>query len=90
MDAAQDFIYVYYFTLRSPYTNIIFCNNSTIIQIKATLEENNSQIIAHIHIPFLNGIKLRVFFKENIEKRHLCHHDQNYYYLLLQIKYPCD
>ena len=88
MDVAQDFIYVYYFTLRSPYTYIIFCNNSTIIQIKATLEENNSQTIAHT--PFLNGIKLRVFFKENIEKRDLCRHDKNYYYLLLQIKYSCD
>ena len=29
----------------------------------------------------LNRIKVPVFFGKNIEKRHLCRHDQNYYYL---------
>ena len=28
----------------------------------------------------LNGIKVRVIFGKNIEKKHLCHHDKNYYY----------
>ena len=28
----------------------------------------------------LNGIKARVFFEKNIEKKHLCCHDKNYYY----------
>ena len=28
----------------------------------------------------LNGIKVRVFFGKNVEKKHLCHHDKNYYY----------
>ena len=28
----------------------------------------------------LNGIKVQVFFIKNIEKKHLCCHDQNYYY----------
>ena len=28
----------------------------------------------------LNGIKVWVFFAKNIEKKHLCHHDKNYYY----------
>ena len=28
----------------------------------------------------LNGIKVRVLFEKNIEKKHLCHHDKNYYY----------
>ena len=28
----------------------------------------------------LNGIKVRVIFVKNIEKKHLCHHDKNYYY----------
>ena len=28
----------------------------------------------------LTGIKVRGFFEENIEKKHLCHHDKNYYY----------
>ena len=31
-------------------------------------------------IYYLNGIKVRVFFKKNMEKMHLYHHDQNYYY----------
>ena len=29
---------------------------------------------------FLNSIKAQVFFGENIEKKHLCRHDKNYYY----------
>ena len=29
---------------------------------------------------FLNGIKVRVFFGRNIEKKHLGHHDKNYCY----------
>ena len=28
----------------------------------------------------LNGIKVRVFFEKNIEKKHLSHHDKNYYF----------
>ena len=28
----------------------------------------------------LNGIKVRVFFRKNIEKKHLCRHGKNYYY----------
>ena len=28
----------------------------------------------------LNGIKVRVFFEKNIEKKPLCCHDKNYYY----------
>ena len=28
----------------------------------------------------LYGIKVRVFFGKNIEKKHLCRHDVNYYY----------
>ena len=28
----------------------------------------------------LNGIKVRVFFGKNVEKKHLCCHDKNYYY----------
>ena len=28
----------------------------------------------------LKGIKVRVFFEKNIEKKHLCRHDKNYYY----------
>ena len=28
----------------------------------------------------LNGIKVRVFFGRNIEKKHLGHHDKNYCY----------
>ena len=28
----------------------------------------------------LNGIKVWVFFEKNIEKKHLCRHDKNYYY----------
>ena len=28
----------------------------------------------------LNGIKMRVLFEKNIEKKHLCHHDKNHYY----------
>ena len=28
----------------------------------------------------LNGVKVRVLFEKNIEKKHLCHHDKNYYY----------
>ena len=28
----------------------------------------------------LNGMKVRVFFGKNIEKKHLCHLDKNYYY----------
>ena len=28
----------------------------------------------------LNGIRVRVFFEKNIEKKHLCCHDKNYYY----------
>ena len=28
----------------------------------------------------LNGIKVRVFFGKNVEKKHLCRHDKNYYY----------
>ena len=28
----------------------------------------------------LNGIKVRVFFRKNIKKKHLCHHEKNYYY----------
>ena len=28
----------------------------------------------------LNGIKVRVFFGKNIEEKHLCRHDKNYYY----------
>ena len=28
----------------------------------------------------LNGIKVRVFFEKNIEKKHLCRHDKNFYY----------
>ena len=28
----------------------------------------------------LNGIKVRVFFGKSVEKKHLCRHDENYYY----------
>ena len=28
----------------------------------------------------LNGIKVWVFFRKNIEKKHLCRHGKNYYY----------
>ena len=28
----------------------------------------------------LNGIKVRVFFGKNIEKKYFCHHDKDYYY----------
>ena len=28
----------------------------------------------------LNSIKMWTFFGENVEKKHLCHHDNNYYY----------
>ena len=28
----------------------------------------------------LNGIKMRVFFGKNVEKKHLHRHDKNYYY----------
>ena len=28
----------------------------------------------------LNGIKVRVFFEKKIEKKHLCCHDNNYFY----------
>ena len=28
----------------------------------------------------LNGIKVRVFFGKNIEKKHLCRQEKNYYY----------
>ena len=28
----------------------------------------------------LNGIKVRVFFENNVEKKHLCRQDKNYYY----------
>ena len=28
----------------------------------------------------LNGIKVRVFFGKNIEKKYLCRHDKKYYY----------
>ena len=28
----------------------------------------------------LTGIKVRVIFGKNIKKKHLCHHDKNYYY----------
>ena len=28
----------------------------------------------------LNGIKVRVFFGKNVEIKHLCRHDKNYYY----------
>ena len=28
----------------------------------------------------LNGLKVRVFFGKNIEKKYLCCHDKNYYY----------
>ena len=41
------------------------------------------------NLDMLNSIKVRVFFKKNIEKKHLCHHDKNYL-LLLQIKYFCN
>ena len=27
----------------------------------------------------LNSIKVRVFLEKTIEKKHLCHHDKNYY-----------
>ena len=30
--------------------------------------------------PKLVGIKVRVFFEKNIEKKHLYHHDKNYCY----------
>ena len=30
--------------------------------------------------PFLNGIKVRVLFGKNVEEKHLCRHDKNYYY----------
>ena len=37
--------------------------------------------INHFYLEnLLNGIKMQVFFKENIEKKHLCRHDKNYYY----------
>ena len=29
----------------------------------------------------LNGIKVGAFFRKNIEKKHLCRHDKNCYYL---------
>ena len=28
----------------------------------------------------LNGIKVRVFYRKNIEKKHLCRHDKDFYY----------
>ena len=30
--------------------------------------------------PKLNSIKVRVFFRKNIEKKHLCRHEKNCYY----------
>ena len=33
-----------------------------------------------VTVETLNGIKLRVFFGEDIEKKRLCHHDNNYCY----------
>ena len=37
-------------------------------------------MLLEIGISDLNGIKVRVFFGKNIEKRHLRRHDKNYYY----------
>ena len=39
-----------------------------------------TQLILVISLWGVNGIKMQVFFKRNIEKKHLCHHDKNYYY----------
>ena len=33
----------------------------------------------------LNGIKVRVFFGKNVEKKQLCRHDKNYYYFCKSI-----
>ena len=41
---------------------------------------NNQVRKAIPQIVNVNGIKVRVFFGKNIEKKHLCHHDKNYCY----------
>ena len=33
-----------------------------------------------LEIKVLSGIKVRVFFEKNVEKKPLCRHDKNYYY----------
>ena len=33
-----------------------------------------------VYTSILNGIKVQVFSEKNIEKKYLCHHDQNYCY----------
>ena len=44
-------------------------NHILVLVIDATLHQ----------IILLNGIKVRVFFGKNIEKKHLCRRDKNYY-----------
>ena len=40
----------------------------------------NHKLADHGVRGILNSIKVRVFFGENVEKKHLRRHDKNYYY----------
>ena len=56
------------------------CNsNNKELMDKICLEENENSYEQ------LHGIKVRVFFRKNIEKKHLYRHDKN-----LEIKYSCN
>ena len=53
----------------------LFLNHDRENLLIFTLKELRNRI-GKLH----NGIKVRVFFGKNIEKKHLCRHDKRYYY----------
>ena len=40
----------------------------------------NKILISQFIVTFFSDIKLWAFFGKNVEKKHLCRHDKNYYY----------
>ena len=46
-------------------------------EVNGQMPLRNSKIFCR---RLLTGIKMRIFFGKNIEKKYLCHHDKNYCY----------